>query len=334
MKKICEECLKEVECSYNERLKKQKIDNNEIEFTEKYYVCHECGNSFYDDLFDENIKEANEAIRKKNNIITIKEIEQILKKYSIGKKTLSLVLGLGEITITRYLNGQNPQKNNSELLKAVLENPFIYELFLIANKDKITDIAYKKSLSKTKQIELNDSNSKLYQIALYVIKNNSDITPLALQKVLYFINGFSKKIFKQFLFLETAQAWKYGPVYKDIYDCFSYFKGNKIDYTFLSHDHEFNLTEEEKDYLDKMNLIFGCYSGEVLREMSHLTEPYKIARMRLKEEDYSNETISLDDMEKYFNDICEKYKINTIEEIKKYSIELFERAIDNLSQKK
>lgn len=38
-------------------------------------------------------------------------------------------------------------------------------------------------------------------------------------------------------------------------------------------------------------------------------------------------------MEKYFNEICEKYKINTIEEIKKYSIELFENAIDKLSKK-
>lgn len=33
-----------------------------------------------------------------------------------------------------------------------------------------------------------------------------------------------------------------------------------------------------------MNLMFGCYSGEVLREMSHLTEPFKIARVGLREE--------------------------------------------------
>ena len=38
----------------------------------------------------------------KDRVITKKEIEEILIKYNIGKKPLSLVLGWGEVTIIRY----------------------------------------------------------------------------------------------------------------------------------------------------------------------------------------------------------------------------------------
>ena len=57
----------------------------------------------------------------KKEIITIKEILEILEKYNIGKKPLSLVLGWGEITIIRYLEGQIPDQFHSELLLKINE---------------------------------------------------------------------------------------------------------------------------------------------------------------------------------------------------------------------
>lgn len=247
MRKYCDFCLKEVECGYNERNKEIFINDEKINFLEKYYICNECNNEFYDDLHDDNIHKANECIRNKYQIITVHEIEEILEKYNIGKKSLSLILGLGEITITRYLNGQNPPKENSELLKNIYNNPYLYELFLIANKEKITDIAFKKSLGKTKQLELSNSSSKMYDTSLYIIGKLEVTTPLALQKILYFTQCFSKKITDSNIFNNCPEAWKYGPVYREIYDCFSYYKNGNINYAEILKDYNYNLTEKEKN---------------------------------------------------------------------------------------
>ena len=64
MKKFfCEKCFEDKECTYKEKIKKEIIDNIEIEYLEKYYVCNECGEKIYGDMFDYNIHEANKKLR-------------------------------------------------------------------------------------------------------------------------------------------------------------------------------------------------------------------------------------------------------------------------------
>lgn len=330
MKKMCENCLKEVDCIYNERIKEIEYANKKIKFKEKYYVCCECNEEFYDDLHDDNVIRANDEIRKVSGLIRIEEIKEILEKYNIGKKPLSLVLGLGEITITRYLDGQNPTRENSELLKNILENPWLYEMYLMVNKDKLTTTAYKKSLGKTKQIEMINDKSKLYNVALYIIDITKEIDALSLQKLLYFSNGLSHSFFGTNLIGETAESWKYGPVYKDIYDCFSYYQYNKIDYNELCNNVDFELSTDEKKYLDAIIECFGCYSGAILREMTHLTEPWVNARAGLSADESSNRVIDINEMNLYFDRIYKEYKMSEFCDIRKYSEELFENAKNRL----
>lgn len=326
MKKFCENCLKEVNCKYYEKEKEILIDNKKIKYLEKYYICDECNNKFYDDLHDYNVHTVNNELRKLNDIITIDEIKEIMKKYNIGKKPLSIVLGLGEITITRYLDGRNPNKENSDLLKNINNNPLLYEMFLITNKDKITDIAFKKSLGKTKQLELVKEKSKLYDSTLYIIKKMGEITPLAIQKILYFAQCFSNYFLNKNLFEDLAEAWVFGPVYKEIYDSLSYYKYDKINYDELLKDYNYNLNIEEEKYLDEIIKYFGCYSAKILKEMSHLTEPWLEARKGLNENDYSKRKIDLNSINDYVNKICREYNIKTYLDLNKYSESLFKEA--------
>ena len=168
-KQFCSKCMKMVGCKYNEGIIKKTIDGIKIEYLEKYYLCDDCGSKIYGDLLDYNVIAANNELRKHTGLITVEEMEEISKKYNIGKKPLSLVLGLGEVTFTRYLKGVNPSKENSKLLKSILNNPMLYEMYLIVHKDDITETAYKKSLGKTKQIEFVEGKSKMYNVALYII---------------------------------------------------------------------------------------------------------------------------------------------------------------------
>lgn len=332
-KKFCDNCLKDVNCQYKEEVVSEIIDHESVTYLKKYYICDNCNHIFYDDLLDYNVTTANTELRKLNNLITIDEIHQILEKYNIGKKPLSNILGLGEITITRYLDGQNPSRENSKFLKEILNNPNLYELYLITNKDKITELAFKKSLGKTKQLELTTAHSKLYNVALYIINKLEETTPLALQKILYFAEGFSNIILKEDLFNDSPEAWVYGPVYREIYDCFSYYKYNNINYSEILKDYDFNLTDNEKKYLDEMILMFGCYSGKVLREMTHLTKPWLKTRAGLEFDETSERVIEKDIMVEYFDEISNQYNIKAINDIKKYSVDIFEEAQKKISEK-
>lgn len=328
-RQFCEFCMEEKDCTYQEEIVHKTIDGIDIEFLEKFYICDSCKNKIFGDYFDENIQTANNELRKHTGLITVNEIKEILEKYNIGKKPLSLVLGIGEVNIIRYLDGTNPTRDISDLLKNVLYNPLLFELYLYANKDKISGIAYKKSLGKTKQLEFMDNHSKIYSASLYMILKLKEVDPLSIQKLLYFSEVFSKVINNKKIFSDSLKAWKYGPVYDEIYDCFSYYKGNKIDYSELLKDREYNLSDEEKEYLDEIIKDFGCYSGPILREMTYLTDPWIQARKGIKDEEPSTRIIEEDEMDKYFEKIKEEYHINSIQDISKYSEDLFNKVKNN-----
>ncbi len=327
---FCEFCMEEKDCTYQEDMVHKTIDGIDIEYLEKFYICNSCKNKIFGDYFDENIHRANNELRKHTGLITVNEIKEILEKYNIGKKPLSLVLGIGEVNIIRYLDGTNPTRDISDILKNVLYNPLLFELYLYANKDKISEIAYKKSLGKTKQLEFMDNHSKIYSTSLYMILKLKEVDPLSIQKLLYFSEVFSKIIDNKKIFSDSPKAWKYGPVYDEIYDCFSYYKGNHIDYSELLKDREFNLSDEEKEYLDEIIKDFGCYSGPILREMTHLTDPWINARSGLDESEPSTRIIEEKDINDYYEKIIEEYQINSIHDISKYSEDLFNRVKNNM----
>lgn len=326
MKKFCDYCLQDVDCNYCEKETEIEIRNKKIKYLKKYYICSKCNHEFLDDLYDYDIETVNNKLREENNIITTSEIEELIEKYGIGKKPLSLILGLGEINIIRYLNGSNPTREISNLLKAILNNPFIYEMYLTVNKDKISESTYKKSLGKTKQLELLNSKSKIYNIALYIINKLESADALVIQKILYFIYGFSNKFLNNNIFNDLPQAWVYGPVYKEIYESFSYYKGDSISYEEILNNRNYDLNEKEKEYIDTILKNFGCYSGLTLKNMTHLTAPWINARKGLEENAPSQRIIEEKDINEYFNKICEKYNIIEMKDINKYSKDLFKQA--------
>ena len=140
MKQFCGHCFKEVKCSYNERIKEFEYDNNKFRFLEKYYICNECGNDFYGDLHDYNIITANSELRKFYGTILVSEIEEILKKYNVEAKELSLILGLEKGTIDKYLDGMNPKKEHSDLLKNIKDDSELFNTYLIKYKEMVSNL--------------------------------------------------------------------------------------------------------------------------------------------------------------------------------------------------
>lgn len=329
-KTFCEICNELVEYKIKKRIREEIINNKIVSFNELYAICKKCNNEVYvEKLYDQNMLEYSEKIKEINGIITIKEIEEILKKYAIGKKPLSLVLGWGETTIIRYLEGNTPEKAYSDILKKVLDDPNTMHEYLEKNKDLITSVAYKRTLGKIMELKLIEDQSKIYLISKHIIARMEDITPLALQKILYYIQGFSTYFFDRPIFNDNAEAWVHGPVYREIYDRFSYYRYNPISKNeFESYNEIDSLNDKEINLIDSVINNFGVYSGKTLEKMTHTTIPWEEGRKELREEEYSSNIIDIDTMKDYFTNIGKKYKMKSVSDISKYVSSIFKEIMD------
>lgn len=73
------------------------------------------------------------------------EIEEILARYAIGKKPLARLLGWGDVTIIRYLSGDQPTLEYARRLKEIHDQPERYLKLLSERKDCLTGVALRKS---------------------------------------------------------------------------------------------------------------------------------------------------------------------------------------------
>ena len=116
-------------------------------FTTQTAYCEQCGEEVYvAELEDANLKALYDAYRQKNGIISLEDIRVIPGKYNIGKRPLSLLLGWGEQTFSRYFDGDMPTKQYSEILKQVYADPAYYLSLLEKSKENLkSEKAYEKS---------------------------------------------------------------------------------------------------------------------------------------------------------------------------------------------
>ena len=305
----CPVCKKEV--SYITKTIKTKDEEQNISYDELIAICPNCGEELYsDELMKVNTDNYKKAYSSINDIITKEEIEFILKKYRISKRNLPLILGMGEQTITRYLDGYIPRKKISDFLKDINDSPEMYYEFLEKNKDKIKNSAYIKSkneLDSILGIEFNDQ--VLEDAAEYIIIKNEETTNLELQKMLYYANVLYIIFYNKQAFISRCGAWQHGPVYGRIYYKYKSFGNEIID----EDDNENYIDDKLKSILDSIIKYFGCYSGKVLSYFTHSESPWK------KAIENKNEYIDETDIIEFAHKIKKEYDIKEINDIRKYS---------------
>ena len=105
-------------------------------FVSQKAYCEKCASEVYvAKLEDDNLKALYDVYRQKNDIVSLEEIRAIPKKYGIGKRPLSLLLGWGEQTFSRYYDGDMPTKQYSEILKKIYSD-HLYFLSLLESSRK------------------------------------------------------------------------------------------------------------------------------------------------------------------------------------------------------
>ena len=322
-KDFCTECRRETSYTLKKIKINQTIREKKYTFEITAAFCNECGGEMgIPGLLDYNIKEIDEQYRKAEEIITVEDIERLMKLYNIGKAPLSLALGFGEVTISRYLAGQVPSKEYSDIMLHALASATYMKELLDRNREKIGETAYKKAHIAATQMEnlYVAVPVELLAVIAYIFSALHEVTPLTLQKLLYYIQGNYAAIYDKPLFDAPCEAWVHGPVYRNVYNLFRDFKYNPIDddrFVPLK-ESALPLTPEAKEVVDRVLDTFGMYSGKVLESITHKETPWLDARKGFLPDETSHAEISLDAMKSYFKKVDEKYNIRTEDGLRKY----------------
>ena len=325
-KVFCENCRNDVEYNVIEEQMIGTIKGEIYTYTGKVAKCKECNSDiFVNSINDYNLKALYDVYREENGIISLEKVLGICEKYNISKRPLSLLLGWGEQTYSRYCNGDIPSKQYSDILNKIYESPVFYSELLENNKEKLpSEIAYKKSKEAVDKIlEGNLNNeSKINRVINYILNRCGDITPLALQKSLYYVQGFYYAFNDKFLFEEDCQAWAHGPVYPEVYFKYKHFKFDPIESKIEVSDTIF--TSSELIIIENVVKHFCCYSGKVLEKFTHSEYPWLETRGEIPELESSTEIIKKEYIGKYFKDVKEKYNMINPNDIESYAKKMFD----------
>ena len=328
-KDFCIRCRKETVYCLKKKTVRKIIRDKEYVFSITAAVCAQCGAEMsIPGLIDQNISEFDTQFRKAEGIISVSDIEKIMRIYHIGKAPLSLALGFGEITVTRYLEGQIPSREYSDIMKEALASPVYMKQKLLENRDKMTEAAYNKAMSAVSGIRRAFILSASCQrVVSGIFENLGEVSPLALQKLLYFIQGVSLALYNKPMFEEDCRAWLHGPVYPEVYEFlrdFQYDPAGDPRFALLEGKSD-GLSGEEKKVIDLVIHTFGIYSGKTLENITHREIPWLQARTGIEAGIPSDEPMPKESIREYFLSVHRRYGINTEEGLLNYIRSVLEK---------
>ena len=135
------------------------------------------------------------------------ELLELIKRYNIGKKPLSKLLGWGETTVLLYsAMDEIPDNEYTERLYQLYVDKGQYLEVLMNNKSNITDIAYRKSLRAIHQPIL---DNRILMVAQFVMDiNRKEISQARLEVILLWSQIASLVLMDKPLFDDIYQPTK------------------------------------------------------------------------------------------------------------------------------
>jgi uncharacterized phage-associated protein len=232
--------------------------------------------------------------------------------------------------MSRFLDGDMIINSHSDILKKIYKNPNYYSIVLQTNKERINPIEYNKSRQAVKAI-LNQeiTEEKIDAVIKYLLIRCKDFTPSTLQKLLYYIQAFYYVFTDNFIFKEDCEASMEGPVYTSVNERYKKFGYEEINKDILVNE-KLALEDVERNVVESVIKFYSCYSGKILKQMTHNEAPWILTRTNIINEkniknDNSNKIIEKNLIAEYFKGIKEKYNMINLLDIQKYSTDLFNK---------
>lgn len=304
----------------NLRTRKVKVNvkGKTIEY-EEYYLINDDGEEVFNrDIEIKNDERLYDIYKKQSNLLTNYEIKRIRQKYNLTQKDYALVIGVGEITIHRFENGAIQSEAVDSIMR-LSDNPDNMAFLFLQNRKNISKeldalLVFKlhelQSLKKHALINIDniDLNLKCEElsasiVAKNIIKRYNDkvdklvksyeiapeyITPLKLQKLLYYVQGICLLIFDKKAFPEKIMAWNYGPVVNEIYQEYKEIQSKELR---VKGNIE-NISSGLCKVIDEVIDSYGKIEANELIDFTHEEDPWKTTP--------KNKEIDLDKIQDYF----------------------------------
>lgn len=239
-------------------------------------------------------------------VISSDEIKLILDRYRIGKKPLAKLLGWGETTIIRYMEGDIPTNEYSNKLRTILDDPEFYYDLLCRRKECLTGVAFKKS---KKAVMSKIMSSKIYAVTYYIInKCNAEICASYVQYLLYYSQVFFLALYDKELFQEECGVNNEHMPYLKLYE------GMRRCGVHTLEGGEEYLNSDETELIDSIIDCFLWYGPKALSAMT----AYEKSMIKVSRDKYNNKIISKDSLKTYFKEVLNQYQIKTVKDIYKY----------------
>lgn len=199
----------------------------------------------------------------------------MMQRYEIGKKPLSRLLGWGDTTVMRYLDGIEPNREFAARIEDLAENPWKYAEVLEKNKEHLTDTAYRKTKRAVYREIFCDRSTEAMQYVVTLAEG--DIAPYRVMMVLFYAQVCSLVLRGLPLFEEEADFSPGQPlIYPRLY-------GQMREYGVRMEKPETgSFSTEEQQYLKQVYLVLNGYSPNALKALA--TRAKKRIRRHLKAE--------------------------------------------------
>ncbi len=310
----CNECEDLVEYDISEEEITEQYKGETISYYFEIGKCKCCSSEVATDIEYNSRKSEKKisAYKRVKGIIELDEITEILRKYDVGKETLAEIAGFGKVTIKRYYDGFIPAKEYSDVLVKMLNDEEYFIECVRNNKGSLKEVAYNKIITRYGQI-MALKDSKIDQNANYIVTRMEEVTPLALEKLLYFANGVNYARNGKRLIDEECQAWQHGPVYPVVYNKYKKYGYKPIDNGIDSrHGCMLSLlSEDELQVLDLVISTFGLFAPKMLEQISHSQTPWLEKRTGYAHGEAGKEVIDEDTVRGYYvaNELSTKMAI-------------------------
>lgn len=136
---------------------------------------------------------------------------------------------------------------------------------------------------------------RIVDIAQYIYKeylriSGAPIDEMKLHKLLYLVQRESLAVTGQPLFAEEFEGWKYGPVCREVRNCYT------EDGMFCDDIKEISI--ESAYIVNNIIQMYGAYESWKLSELSHKEISWQNARKGIPDGQNGNRKLSLDDIRK------------------------------------
>ena len=138
---------------------------------------------------------------------------------------------------------------------------------------------------------------RVIDVAKYILDKQGPMTTMKLQKLVYYTQAWSLVWDERPLFSESVEAWKNGPVVPELY---------------TSHRGKFEVSAQEiagtpgvidqdgRETIDAVLDYYGKHNAQYLSDLTHLEDPWKLARQEHPADANANTVITHASMAEYY----------------------------------